>query len=342
MRILLRPENPIATPKTGLWKITGSISNGQSLSVGIFGNPLIETFQPYSNVQLFDSSTNYDITQPLADTLSLIPLVAQERSNTTGFGDEQYAYPHNLDGGVAPDIGALNTLTALYLADGYQSFVLSTSNTGQSGQDLSVINKGGSGNAYAAGLYEITAIKNLTKTSIVTVVGKNPVTIYCQNHGFSTGQQITVSNASGMTELNGTWTITKANNDYFYINGLAATHTYSGDGYFTSFGVDHILFTHGESDTLFIQGTYDTYGAGLITLINNYNADIPAITGQNTPIYMVVSQQNSYGFEGYSSFATNYTSQTIFQLINQSPYIFISGPKYQYPYVSNGPHLTSY
>src|SRR5206468_2130918 len=55
-----------------------------------------------------------------------------------------------------------------------------------------------------------------------------------------------------------------------------------------TYGVGAIIVTHGESDS-----GNPTYESDLYQLWSDYQADLPAITGQTQKIQMIVSQQNS-------------------------------------------------
>lgn len=97
-----------------------------------------------------------------------------------------------------------------------------------------------------------------------------------------------------------------------------------------SFGVGAITITHGESDSGNAQ-----YESMLHQLWQDYNTDIPPITGQTGKILMIVSQQ--HGAQG------NRSPSTIAQWKVGMDYpddIVCSGPKYQYP-SGEGLHLTT-
>ena len=262
MRLLLQPTN-LNPP----WLLVGVISNGQSLSVGYDGAP-ITLIQPYNNVQLWDtlgSPSGYNITNPSATTLELQPLVAPQRSNFPETVTEGYAqYPGNVFGESA-DVSYCNNRTKLAISAGYTNYRTIPSCTGVAAASLNIIVKGGSTNAYAAGLYEVQAIKNLV----------------------------------------------------------------------SSFGVEAILFTHGETDAQYYT-TISTYSSGIITLISNYQSDISSITGQSAVIAFIASQQNSTSaFIGQFP-QENTTAQALFELIDTENFD-LSGPKYQYPYDVSDP-----
>lgn len=97
-----------------------------------------------------------------------------------------------------------------------------------------------------------------------------------------------------------------------------------------TFGIGAIIVTHGETDA----GNKD-YEAQLYQLWQDYNADLPAITGQTQKIQMIVSQQHSYGDRSASTLAQWKIG------VDHPADIVCSGPKYQYPYFSDGVHLTA-
>lgn len=97
-----------------------------------------------------------------------------------------------------------------------------------------------------------------------------------------------------------------------------------------TFGVGAIVVTHGESDS----GNKD-YENELYQLWSDYNTDLPAITGQTQKIQMIVSQQNSCNDRSPST-------QAQWKIgVDHPADIVCSGPKYQYPYFSDGIHLTA-
>jgi len=97
-----------------------------------------------------------------------------------------------------------------------------------------------------------------------------------------------------------------------------------------TFGVGAIIVTHGETDA----GNAN-YESELYQLWQDYNTDLPAITGQTQKIQMIVSQQHSYGDRSPSTLAQWKIG------VDHPADIACSGPKYQYPYFSDGVHLTA-
>jgi hypothetical protein len=96
-----------------------------------------------------------------------------------------------------------------------------------------------------------------------------------------------------------------------------------------TYGVGAIVVTHGETDA-----GNTNYEKELYQLLSDYNADIPAITGQKQKILMIVSQQNSCADRSASALAQWKIG------VDHPADVVCSGPKYQYPYVE-GVHLTA-
>ena len=115
------------------------------------------------------------------------------------------------------------------------------------------------------------------------------------------------------------------------IDALAAT-----DG--RSYGVGAVAITHGEADA---GNPY--YEDELFQMQQDYTADVQALTGQTEPVVLLVSQQNSVpntlpGDVGSGSAST--LAQWKVGVDHPGLAICI-GPKYQYPYFSDGVHLIS-
>lgn len=97
-----------------------------------------------------------------------------------------------------------------------------------------------------------------------------------------------------------------------------------------TYGVGAIIVTHGECDA-----GNTNYEADLRQLWSDYNADIPAITGQRQKIQMILSQQNSVNDRSASTLAQWRIGQ------DYPADIVCSGPKYPYP-SGEGVHLTAF
>jgi hypothetical protein len=130
------------------------VATGQSLSVGYGSIDAGIPAQPFSNVKLFDSSGTYDTTAPLAPTLSRVPLTTPQRPPNVPVPTANYPANIGINSGSTPEVAMADMATQLL---GW-TFLASCTGIGAAGLVLpDVIGKGGSGNAYAAGIYEATA-----------------------------------------------------------------------------------------------------------------------------------------------------------------------------------------
>jgi hypothetical protein len=97
-----------------------------------------------------------------------------------------------------------------------------------------------------------------------------------------------------------------------------------------TYGVGAIVITHGETDA-----GNTNYEGQLYQLWQDYNTDLAAITGQKQKIQMIVSQQHAFNDRSPST-------QAEWKIgVDHPADIVCSGPKYQYPYFSDGVHLTA-
>jgi hypothetical protein len=241
------------------WQLVQFVSTGQSLSVG-WGASVLSTVETSGNLALHDSSGAYDITNPNAPTLSLVPNAGPIRTITDGTSP----YPNNI-AGETPDSRFADQVTAL---TGGWTLVQTTA--GQSGESMSVIQKGGTGNAYAASLYEVAAAHRLAA-------------------------------AEGKTH-----------------------------------GVGCVLLTHGEADAD-LQTSASAYAADLAALHDAYQADVQALTGQTSPVPMLLTQQGSSPGIGAGE---NTTALGMLIAAQANPgAVVLVGPKYQYDYLVPNLHL---
>jgi len=101
-----------------------------------------------------------------------------------------------------------------------------------------------------------------------------------------------------------------------------------------SFGVGAIMLTHGESDA----GSA-TFEADMVKLWQNYNQDLPPLTGQTAPIPMLLSQQH---FAPTDAGSTSVGTLAQWRIgLDHPGEIICTGPKYQYAYVNDYTHLTN-
>jgi hypothetical protein len=264
------------------WDWAGVIGTGQSLSVGVMGNPETSaaTMQFWGNLKLsLGTLAVPPIPDPASSELSMIPLVEPIRTLSTG----TLEWPANIFG-ETPHTAMADEISALYhnaagglLGTEDPDYVTAHTVVGESGKAMQYLQKGAvddgtAGRAYAASMFEVQAIHNLA-----TAAGK-------------------------------------------------------------TYGVGAVVITHGEADS----GNTD-YENELAQMQADYTADVQAVTGQTEPVLLLVSQQNSVpntlpaalGMGSISTLAQ-------WQVGLDHPGLAIcSGPKYQYPYFSDGVHLTT-
>ena len=141
----------------GVW--IGVIGTGQSLSVGAASNGLIFTSPSANNLKLSLGAQGMAWPIDPADPeLSLTPLAEPIRPlDTTGFSQP---YPRNIYG-ESFHTAMGSQVTATHQAAAGADLVTVHSVVGQGAASITVIEKGGSGNAYAASLFEATALARL-------------------------------------------------------------------------------------------------------------------------------------------------------------------------------------
>jgi hypothetical protein len=100
-----------------------------------------------------------------------------------------------------------------------------------------------------------------------------------------------------------------------------------------TYGVGAIVLTHGETD-----GTSESYEDDVDRLRRDLGADIRAITGQTTPIPLLLTQQQTC--PGDNSKAASLIAEWKSGLDHENEIICV-GPKYQYPYASDRLHLVA-
>lgn len=158
------------------------ICGGQSNGLGFGQAPSVSTSQPYNNVMNHDSTATYDVTNPNAGTLSLIPLVSPPRA-----GVNAGIYPTNINVSENPDVAFSNQITSLYRSMGYSDFVVASTNHAQGGAPLSAIARGTQ--SYNAAPYEGKVVKRLAAKSaplaMLWIHGEADATAFNANYGTS-------------------------------------------------------------------------------------------------------------------------------------------------------------
>jgi hypothetical protein len=238
--------------------------------VGVAGAAVTLTVQPFGNMKLSlgDASVTIPPYRPDDAALSLAPLVEPIRAETTAYPS---AYPFNI-WGESPHTAMADELSWLAKAAGGNDFVTIHTVVGESGQGLPIIEKGAKalpdrGHAYAASLFEVSAIARLAASG-----GK-------------------------------------------------------------TYGVGAVILTHGETDAM-----VPDYQQGLARLFDDYNADVRAITHQEAPVRLLLTQQQST--PGMAGRALSPIAQWKAQFDRPGGIVCV-GPKYQYPYAADALHLTA-
>lgn len=150
------------------WDWNGVIGTGQSLSVGAEARDVTMKTQHFKNLKLslgdsdFDSPP-YDANAP---ALSVVPLVEPIRPEATRYPS---AYPTNIYG-ETPHTAMADQISLLYANAGRGDYVTVHTVVGESGQGIHAIEKGAlvtstTGHAYAAALFEVSALKRLASTA---------------------------------------------------------------------------------------------------------------------------------------------------------------------------------
>lgn len=107
--------------------------------------------------------------------------------------------------------------------------------------------------------------------------------------------------------------------------------------------VTALTVIHGEYDAYSASGIYAGY---LKEWLNDYNADVKALTHQANSIPMFTDQMSSWFRGGYlnNSFVPvdQLAASEQTTLVPNAPQIVLVGPKYQFQYMPDGTHLTNY
>lgn len=248
------------------WDWVGIVGTGQSLAVG--GTPAVTDTQPYNNLMLDLGNLRTWPFDAADEELSMAPLVEPIRRSGSGF---PRPYPTNL-WGETPHAAMANQITKLLLDFVEEDYITAHTVVGESGQPLSVIEKGAeetdaTGHAYLATLFEVEAIARLAAEQ-----GK-------------------------------------------------------------TYGIGAVVLTHGEADW-----DNTAYAEGIVRLWEDYNTDLPLLTGQDKPIPMFVSQQHSFP-EHVGSRSPSTQAQWQASLDHPGE-IVCTGPKYQYDGHGDAVHLS--
>lgn len=144
------------------WDWSGVIGTGQSLAVGAEAGPALSTSQPYNNLKLSLENVAIPPLDPDNSLFKMVPLV--EPIRVYGY----YApniYPGNIFG-ETPHTAMAGQITSMVRSNWDKDYITAHTVIGESGQGIDALSKGAtetsySGRAYAATLFEVTAIKRL-------------------------------------------------------------------------------------------------------------------------------------------------------------------------------------
>ncbi len=155
-------------PAAPAWSWTGVVGTGQSLAVGGHGNApamtIGATTQPFHNLKLSLGNATVPPFKLPNSALSMVPLVEPLRAITTTYPSP---YPANIYG-ESFHTAMGDELTSLVMAAARSDYISAQTEVGEAGQPISVIQKGATdtgttGRAYAASLFEVGAIAQLSK-----------------------------------------------------------------------------------------------------------------------------------------------------------------------------------
>jgi hypothetical protein len=176
-------QGEASTPVRG-WDWNGVVGTGQSLAVGAMASNAALTAQPFKNLKLSLGTAKVGVPPYNANdpALSVVPLVEPIRAEAPSYPG---AYPLNIYG-ETPHTAMADQISALYQKDTGGDYITVHTVVGESGQGISVIDKTATvtsnmGHAYAATLFEASALKRLA-----TAAGKTyGVTAIILTHGES-------------------------------------------------------------------------------------------------------------------------------------------------------------
>lgn len=156
-------DEGIAKPRF-LWDWTGIVGTGQSLSQGGMGTPIQSTEQPYNNLKFEIGELEDPPWDANDEALEMVPLVEPIRPTDPRHPSP---YPFNIDG-ETPHTVMGNQITEMVTEASGEDYITVHTVVGESGQGMSVIEKGAedtgtTGRAYAATLFEAEAITRLAK-----------------------------------------------------------------------------------------------------------------------------------------------------------------------------------
>ncbi len=137
---------------------------GQSLAVGVAGRPVLSVRQPHGHMKLWDRGPDPKFRQDAGTgSLELVPLIEPLRPTfPVDAGYPKYAYPNNVKG-ETPHTAMANGISARARALGLGEILTIHGVSAEGGRSLARIRRGGTSNAYEAGLYEARALADMAR-----------------------------------------------------------------------------------------------------------------------------------------------------------------------------------
>ena len=109
----------------------------------------------------------------------------------------------------------------------------------------------------------------------------SPIQITAANHGYKTGQKITIAGVGGITAANGTWTVTVLDPNNFTLNGSIGSGAYTSGGVAINqdWGGCHVWISPDNSNYVQV-GTM--YGPSRMGALTGATGQLPPILTQRT------------------------------------------------------------
>ncbi len=119
-----------------------------------------------------------------------------------------------------------------------------------------------------------------------------------------------------------------------WYNNVFINHIQEANNINSDHSVNVVTWIQGETDV--DDGTtYASYKADLSQLVNDFDVDCKAITGQTTPVF-VLEYQLSYG-----TLVTDAISKTHMEVAEENDHVFVVTPTYHLPHFTDETHLTN-
>ncbi len=140
----------------------------------------------------------------------------------------------------------------------------------------------------------------------------------------------TLASAAGR----GGYRIDQLNKASTWYNNVLLEHIQQANDIDSDHAVNVITWIQGETD-IDDGTTYATYKALLSQLVNDFDTDGKAITGQTTPVF-VLEYQLSYG-----TLVTDAISKSHMEVAEENDHVFVVTPTYHLPHFTDETHLTN-